>query len=544
MSAVTQFEYIPDLGLGSPARPDLQLVPDAGIDLADVLSAGMLPVSIMMQEAAFESRTAAEQSPGANGEEQAAVQTSVGDWLRANLPSIFGLGDDGKQVPGTAAEYTRVLDDPRDTLVSILTDYLEVHHGDAISPAELQATRDFLNASFAIQADVDNSVDLSQGNKNERAFVVPVRLSRDNSYADELRLYIPALRYVPDELVSTFVRDLPPFIMDNYKGGGQIIVSPSSTDIATDLGRVPSLSIYRDRVNTAIRWAKAFGAKDIGLGATLPGVMRYGKAIEGAEDIISTTGHGGTMALVSMMIERAIAKVPPEDRHKIRLGAIGLGAIGLPGAEVGAELFPDLVMNVTDVLEDPRKKAARNSRFNVLASAQEVVDNSDIIISTATTTFTLDPAERLLKNGDPNPNFIEASSLDGKTILDDSEPRSFLREQVIALDGVVLDVVGRSNMNELFALARETDSGYGHTLNEGWLDEFGCGLELAVLNHIRKTMVARGDSEEKITGVLKEYAVQGPLTVAIVRSWISLFKNFGVGPAPEQSAGILYAEAA
>lgn len=498
------------------------------------------PSSLHLLHRSFESRQVAESYPGVRGEEQKSLRLEVRQWLEAQFPSVFAQDETGRIRPGKVEEYSSVATDQEDSMLAALVEYLKTYHADKISKEEVAASEDFLAATFAIQKDVDTGVDLSSGHQSTHAFVVPVRLStRNPEYSDEIRPLVPAFHYVPDELVPYFMRDLPTFVADEYTGGGYLVVAPITADMLYDLApqsKGDFLRVARGRVNHAIKTGKTLGAIDFGYGATLPGLMHWGRATADQE-VTTTTGHGGTTALMCMMIDQAIERyLPTVSRDKIRLGALGLGAIGLSATQVIAERYPGTI-NVFDIdaqhmgrLAKTAHQDGHSNRYTIQANELGVIDNSDIIISTAGTTFDL--------RNPSAPNYLPVSSLEGKVIIDDSEPHSFNPDQVRALGGVVLDVIGRSRG---LLVRRLTDFGYGHTLADGRRDAFGCELEVAALNMLRHELEGAGYSPVGVATRLGEYALRGPVTTAHTNRWIELFKRYGVGPAPFQAFGELYA---
>jgi hypothetical protein len=489
------------------------------------------PESLDTLDEFFYWREAAEKLPGVRDERQEAVREDVRSWFGEAFPDIK-LGE-----PGTAADY-QPAEKWDESMLGKLIDYLHHNHTDAdgMSWAELIASRDFLNATLELNADSKAGVDLS-GGKTSHAFVVPVRLSSQNpEYSDEIRPLVPAFHYVPDELVPYFMRDLQTFIADRYVDGGYVAVAPITNDMRHDIlehaqDKVSFFRLARERVNAAVDLAHSLGAVDYGYGATLPGVMNWGKATKNTE-VTTTTGHGGTTALMDMIIDEAIEKVMPEKRDTLRIGVLGLGRIGLSATQVVAQLHPGVEFNVFDpVAKNVDQLVASHDdpdRFTRRDNEKDVIENSDIILSTATTTFNLtDPSK---------PNYIDIKSLEGKVIIDDSEPHSFIPEEVIAMGGMVLDVIGRDWSGKI--LQRETDFGYGHTLADGRRDAFGCELEARMLRKLREDLAPL--PKEIIDKTIGEYALRGPVTASHTLMWINLFKHYGIGPAPLQAFGKEY----
>jgi hypothetical protein len=454
--------------------------------------------------------------------------------MEQTYPGMLDRDEQDGPRAGGVEDYNAISADRGHNMLSALVDYLKTNHANAVSDAELEASEDFLAANFSIQEDVRNGVDLSMGKKDTHAFVVPVRLStRNPEYSDEIRPLVPAFHYVDDELVSYFMRDMPTFVADEYENGGYLVVAPITADMKDDLLPVTPkafLELGRARVNAAVATGRALGARAFGYGATLPGLMNWGKATADKE-AVTTTGHGGTTALMCMMIDEATERFL--DGRKPRIGALGLGTIGLSATVVLADRYAESRVNVFDpetVRMDNLSKGAED-RYTMQASAEEVVRNSDIIISTATTTFNLtDPT---------HPNYLDIDSLKGKVFIDDSEPHSFNPHEVQELGGIVLDVIGRSYGDD-HVVRRTTDFGYGHTLADGVRDAFGCELEVATLNRLRSDLEAAGHTPEEVTAEIGKYALRGSVTTDHTNRWIELFKRYDIGPAPLQAFGQVY----
>jgi predicted dinucleotide-binding enzyme len=488
----------------------------------------------------FESRELAEIQHGDRGETQLKARTGVRQWMETTYPGMLDRDEQGNFRPGTVADYSNVASEMGQNMLAALVEYLAANHADAISPAELQASKDFLEANFAIQADVQNGVDLSMGNKKRQAFVVPVRLSTKNpEYSREIRPLVAAFHYVDDELVPFFMRDMPTFVADEYEDGGYLTVAAVTADMQSDLTSVSArefLTVGRARVNAAVATGKALGARAVGYGATLPGLMNWGKATADKE-ARPTTGHGGTTALMCMLIDQVTEQILKErlgDRP-LNIAILGLGTIGLATAGVIAKRYENSDIHIFDPVVERMAKLAASDRYTAHASAADAIDAADIVLSTASTTFELlDPT---------HPNYIPVKSLEDKAIIDDSEPHSFKPEQVLELGGIVLDVIGQS-YTEDHVVRRITGFGYGHTMAEGRRDSFGCELEVATLNRLHKDLEAMGKSREDIEIELGKYALTGPVAAEHTERWIELFKHYGIGPAPLQVFGVEYGLAA
>lgn len=515
--------------------PHLTVVPGLGEGVDDT------PQSLTLLAASFESRDAAEANPGVRGEVLEGVRAQVGEWLVTDHPDVFEQGEHGfTSRPGTAKDYATTAASAETTLLWRLTTHLEQSFSDVVTPEEIQATKDFLLASFAIRDDVANGVDLSQGDHLKRAFQVPVRLDRGDEagYSQEIAPYAPALRYVPGKMVSAFLRGMSTFIADEYEGGGYLVVTPISLmDMLSDVDATELLPLAQARVNDSVRIGKALGCIDHGYGAIIPGVMGYGRA-NTVEGVTTTTGHAGTAALVSMIVDKIIASMPESRRQNVRIGVLGLGRIGLPAAGVVADLYPDAKVTVFDPKTSRVRKLLDRSagRFTAGENEADVLNGSDIILSFAGVTINL--------RDKASPNYVAIETLEGKTIVDDSEPRSFLRDQVVELGGMVLDVLARSQEGASLLLRRRSGMGYGHTMVEGWGTFFGCEAEVAHLNNLRKRLLADGMPADEVQTIIGDRAITGFIEPEVVRQWKEEMTAAGVEPAEFQHSGVAYKQAA
>ncbi len=504
-------------------RPQLTIIEGGG-------NQSNRPVSLEQLDRFFVSRQLAEASPGVRDDRLDHIREDVRSWFADNYPGIAG----GK--PGNINDYNGVSKKSSDTMLGQLLGYLADNHvgENGMSFAELFSSQDFLAANTALNQDLDQGRNLSEG-VGSHAFVVPVRLSTGHpEYSREIRPLVHAFHYVPDDLIPHFMRDFPTFVADRYDDGGFVIVAPVTDDMRRDLS-ARSLSEFfnaaRCKVNRAIDLGYALGALEFGYGATFPGLMGLGEHTHNQE-VETTTGHGETTALMVMLIEQIINE---KLRHKegVRIGVIGLGQIGLPAAEVTSDFYPNSEIRVFDTRQQRINKLLEGplgGRFRAAQDVAEVIRSCDIILSTATTTFDF-------SNPD-DPNYIPVETLEGKYFIDDSEPHSLHPEQVIALGGIVLDVIGRDYSGKV--VRRLSDFGYGHTLADGRLDAFGCEIEVALLSFMRREREAQGDTPEQAREYVKRFALRHPVTANDTRTWIALSKQYGIGPAPLQAFGKQY----
>lgn len=490
------------------------------------------PASLQALDRFFDARDFAERNPGVRDERLDAIRDDVRKWFNETFPDLAA----GK--PGTPEEYAYTAPSAEASMTGRLINYLSLNHmNDGVSWAEIVASSHFLNANFAVNEDAKNGVDLSMG-RDTASFIVPVRLgSEHEEYSKEIRPLVHAFHYVPDDLVPHFMRDLPTFIADRYANGGQVIVAAVTDNMRADLlgaedarTKAAFFEIARRKVNNAVNVGVALGSTDFGYGATFPGLMQYGRHTENKE-VTTTTGHGGTTAIMSMLIDKVVARIPEERRKHLRIGMLGLGKIGLPAAQVIAELHPDLAINVYDPIESNMAQVTANQgvdgRFAAQENAAELIRKSDIVLSTATANFSFtDPTSK---------DYLNFETLEGKWFIDDSEPHSLKPEEVMALGGIAIEVVGRDYSGR--TMRRTTDFAYGHTLVDPERDGFGCELENAALHRLRKELEAAGRSAEEVSAEIDKYAVRKAVTAEQTRLWIELFKRYDIGPSRFQAFG-------
>ena len=159
-------------------------------------------------------------------------------------------------------------------------------------------------------------------------FVVPTRLRRDNRvYGSEVHSFLPVLPQIGPVAGQVLAASIPPFTGPRIPGQGDVQGFVYSAqvylDAATDLGQTRALKHARNTVDQIVSHeTRRRGVKLIGLGATLPGLTRFGTTI--TSDVVTTTGHGATVAL---MVE-SILKAALGDLNHQPIGILGLGSIG------------------------------------------------------------------------------------------------------------------------------------------------------------------------------------------------------------------------
>jgi len=394
---------------------------------------------------------------------------------------------------------------------------------------------------------VDQSFDFYDGTRTlgvelGRAFLVPMRSDRvRDACASESIPFFPLLdphRFgVSSEVRMRTMYGLPPTVLDTYLGSdnpvetGALVLAPLYADMAADLWRDPAdigQAMYLSSVvHTVLADTVAFahrrlGAKYLGLGAILPhpSLTDFGRkirALPGAEAVTTTTGHGGTVAMLIETIRMVLRRQPT--RFDGRIGILGgAGSIGWSTVLAVRAAFPELAVCAFDKRRDRMRSLADSAdriEIGCADSAAEILMSSRLVVSAITETLDLD-----------DPAYADVD-LSGTVWIDDSQPGSVARDQLETRGGTLLWVAGRDGSVNGFMTRDGYRTGgvaynygdgsglYGHTT------EFACGLEAAVV-------AASGD---------RANAVTGPVTFVDVQRISMLFERYGVDLAPLQSFG-------
>ncbi|QZA06315.1 hypothetical protein K3U94_14895 [Mycolicibacter heraklionensis] len=392
---------------------------------------------------------------------------------------------------------------------------------------------------------VERSFDYFEGTRTvgrpiARAFCVPMRSSRhDQANASESTPFTPLLdpvRFgVDSDKRMRGMYGLPPTVLDTYtrssldEESGALVLVPMYSDMLTDLW--PDRSDAQQAV--AMATAAAFvlkettlfahhrlGAKVLGLGAILPHptITNFGQRLrefDGMADLVTTTGHGGT---VSMIVE-TVKKVMYETRTESfgRIGVIGgAGSIGMSATVALLHAFDDYIIHSHDRRHlDLSAHEAMRDRVTIEDSSAEVLRATNIIVTAVTGSIDLDNEE------------YDGIDLTGKVIIDDSQPGCFDKEQVEERGGKLLWVVGEDGSDSHF-ITRDglytdgTPYNYGNTSGlYGFHAEFACGQEAAV--------IAKYGAYDR--------AIAGPVTPESAQRISTLFSEAGVRVAPFQAYG-------
>lgn len=415
----------------------------------------------------------------------------------------------------------------------------------------------------ALQAAYDQSVEfvhkafdfyegkLSLDTKIDRAFIVPMRSNRqDEAFASESVPFTPLLdpdrNAVDSDIRMRTLYGLPPLILDTYlrdqnpRMKGAIVLAPVFEEMKTDyftdsedetIQTNELMRAARD-VETIMGRTAAFahnylGAKVLGLGATLPGITNFGDMIrkfDGMQDVITTTGHGGTVYTIVETARKLIETSSIDSKGLI--GVIGgAGSIGWSSTAACIEMLGDHDIVTYDTKEEHGKLTERvehpenaqyRDRIDIARSNREVLERTNVIVTAIIGTIDLNDPE------------YAGLDLTGKVIIDDSQPGCFSREQVEARGGKLVWVVGEDGSETEFMTRDGFNTGgvpYNYGENSGlWgaKSEFACGQEAAV--------IAAYDA--------RDYAVTDRVTPRNVRLTGELFKRAGVRVAhPYQAFG-------
>lgn len=371
-----------------------------------------------------------------------------------------------------------------------------------------------------------------------RAFVVPMRSDRHNEeYASESTPFEPMLdplKYgVESDIRMRTIYGLVPTVLDTYSASdnpaerGALVLAPMFTDMIPDINpnrhdqeqsmRLMKVGAHVLREVTEFAH-KRIGADVLGLGAILPApkLTNFGNVLhmfDGMENLVTTTGHGGTVQMIVETAKKVLEETSTEAHG--RIGVIGgAGSIGYSSIATIMDSMEGFQIEAYDKREDDLHQMlmARDDRdkMHVARSALEVLRNNNLIVAAVTGTIDLDEE-------DPNHEL----DLRGKVIIDDSQPGYFERSQVEARGGKLLWVVGEDGSKSQF-ITRDAGYNYGDVSGlYGRGSEFACGQEAAV--------IAKYQAYED--------AIRGPVNPAMVRKIGRWFREAHVQVAPFQSFG-------
>ena len=282
------------------------------------------------------------------------------------------------------------------------------------------------------------------------AFVAASRVQRhgaetDNFAACDYRREtvgcLPILKYVDEASAQRVMVGMPPFVLDYYGednqgGGGVMIFAPLSLDLIPDSGD-KALDIGLAVAQETSWFAKErLGVKLMSLAALLPKVTGYGALFE-YPGIETTTGHGGTTWLISEVIEKAIQDGRVDPRRAEKIGVLGVGGIGLATADYLLGKNADLQIAIND--HNPKRQQEVGAMLRDKYGAKRVLDIPDVAeilqYGGVTASAITQPIDLRTLN-------LAPGSLEGSVYVDDSQPAAVAAEQVIALGGLHVGVIG------------------------------------------------------------------------------------------------------
>lgn len=378
------------------------------------------------------------------------------------------------------------------------------------------------------------------GRKIDRAFVVPLRVDRDSDeFESDSRPFYPLLdsRFgISPDVRFEAIRGVPPALIDTAtKSGtegeaGALVFSPLFREMIDDLRPDPrnqsqQIALFRAASEiitaTAVFTHRKIGAKVVGLGATIPKMTNFGlalKEIPGMDELVTTTGHGGTVYMVVETARKVLEETNTIDDG--RIGVIGgAGSIGWSTTVTAMDMFKDHTIHTYDhrpaVLQEKAENHDESERIVLENDFKNVMKNANIIISAVTVPIDLDKE-------DPDGML----DLRGKVIIDDSQPGCFEVAQVEARGGKLIWVVGEDGSDSEFAtrdgiFSNGVPYNYGDKAGLfGDKSDFGCGLEAAVIAKY----------------AAYEDAIRGEVTPENVKIIGKHFRNAGIQVAPFQAA--------
>ncbi len=301
---------------------------------------------------------------------------------------------------------------------------------------------------------VHSSFDFFEGRrvidrKIGRVFVVPLRSNRhDENYATESTPMAPILDPVKFGVSSDIrmrtIYGMPPMVLDTYTKSqnddeaGVLVLAPLYSEMSSDImpdkhnvaQRQKLLEVGGKVLAETARFSHhTLGADVVGLGAILPRLTNYGQAlrsIPGMENLVTTTGHGGTVYMVIATALKVIAETSIDTGGK--LGVIGgAGSIGWSSIVAAGEMLGDHHIYTFDANAEQQRRLVGSygdsAKIDIVESAADVLRTTNIIVTAVTRPIDLD-------HGD-----FQGLDLTGKVIIDDSQPGCFDADQVEARGG-------------------------------------------------------------------------------------------------------------
>lgn len=379
-----------------------------------------------------------------------------------------------------------------------------------------EAEADVLRTETFIDAAFDDYEGSNKLDSLKFAFCIPTRASRFNEdYWVEVYDFLPGLRHMNINERFAVLASMPPFKIETYgkpgkPGKGVVIFVPIFNDMIKDYRN--KLFLRREvvrRINDATDFAhNRLGVRYVGLGATLPKLTKFGRAIR--SNVVTTTGHAGTVWLMERIFEKVLEKYFSDHQGVLKVGFIGAGSIGTAALENIGSAYNSAEYRIYDIRPQMNQRAKTKMEhaginIKISQSNQELIQECDIILSAVTSKID-----------------ISGLDLSGKVIIDDSQPGQFLREEVKQSGGVLVWVVGSDGSKEKIA-SRKDDYSYGANGLSSGSDLWGCEAEVAVISHYDRP----------------DLAISADVTSYQVNKIGKLFKEAGIKPAKFQSFGLL-----
>ncbi|PID29682.1 hypothetical protein CR983_03665 [Candidatus Saccharibacteria bacterium] len=397
------------------------------------------------------------------------------------------------------------------------------------------------------RAAIDEAHDIIGGEKQpsikvDRVFAVPRRGLRDQAdpYSSEITHNLPLLdpKYgVGPNIALRAMYSMPPMTIETCtkdpERTGAIVFVPLFGDMKSDLFRssdnaarrfymrLQANNIIREKMDLTASLTKRLGKKDkkvvLGLGALLPALTNYGQTIEHHSNVVTTTGHGGTVHLLAETVSAELAR--PNVSASDPIGIMGAaGSIGYSSLDVLAERLPEARFAAIDSRETRLAQMLHNhsdaGRITQYHRTGDVLTKSKVIVAAITSRIDLDEI-------DPR-NMLD---LTDKVFVDDSQPGAFDREQVERRGGRLRWVVGKVDSADSETSFLGRDHGYNYGATSGLLDKgdvWGCEAEAAVV-------AASGEPEK--------YAIRKRVDPEAARRIGELMSRYGVVVAAPQSYG-------
>lgn len=349
--------------------------------------------------------------------------------------------------------------------------------------------------------------------KANYAFVIPTRASRFSAdYWEEVYEFFPAFRHMTHEMAYKILALIPPFKVTSYgekdSPKGVVIFAPIYEDMSKDFRTKLGLLLkMRNRVSDSVDFARrVYGVKYVGLGAMLPKITNYGKTIR--SKVVTTTGHAGTSWLIAKFVESAMKDIPTKPGKQIVIGFIGGGSIGLASMQIVSEIYPDVEIITYDKREDVNLQnqnimRAKGVEILIAKNNDELLLKSDIVVSAITSVL-----------------HVYELDLRGKIIIDDSQPGSFIREEVEDAGGKLTWVVGRDSSAEKI-FSRNDNYHFGPRGLVSSVDVWGCEAEVGVISYFDRP----------------DLAVSGPVDIRSIKEVGKLLEEVNIHESQYQSYG-------